>query len=177
MNCPICKTEKLKQAVFYGVEVDYCPRCIGLWFERDELLQAKNEKDKDLNWLDIDLWQDETRFRISQGQKVCPKCSLPLYNVNYGDSNIRVDLCNLCQGIWLDRGEFKKIVLYLEEKGKSEVLTNYFKNLAKQGLEIFTGPEIFKEEVMDFFTILKLLNYKFVVRHPTISKIILGLPQ
>lgn len=177
MKCPICKTEDFKKAIFYGTEVDYCPQCLGLWFEQDELRQAKDEKDKDLSWLDVDLWQDEKRFNISQGQKVCSKCGVPLYRVKYGESEIEVDLCNLCQGIWLDRGEFKKITDYLKEKSKDEVLNNYLKNLLKEGVEIFVGPETFKEEVVDFLTVLKLLNYKLATQHPAISKIILGLPK
>jgi Zn-finger nucleic acid-binding protein len=176
MTCPLCKTE-LKKAVFYGVEVDYCPQCLGLWFEQDELRQAKDEKDKNLNWLDIDLWKEEAKFKISQGKKICPACQVPLYEVRYGDSQVRVDLCNLCQGIWLDRGEFKKIIEYLKEKGKEEVLRNYFKNLIEEGIEIFTGPETFREEIGDFLTILKLLNYKFLTQHPALSKIISALPK
>ncbi|MCD6500565.1 zf-TFIIB domain-containing protein [bacterium] len=176
MNCPLCKTE-LKKAIFYQTEVDYCPNCLGLWFEKDELREAKDEKDKNLNWLDIDLWKDETKFKISKGKKLCPSCSMPLYEINYGDSGVKVDVCNLCQGIWLDRGEFKKIIDYLKNRGKKEILENYFKNLIAEGVEVFTGPETFKSELVDFLTILKLLNYKFATQHPTITKIISGLPK
>jgi len=176
MTCPICKTE-LKKAVFYGVEVDYCPNCLGLWFERDELREAKDEKDNNLNWLDIDLWQEEAKFKISPQKKLCPSCQVPLYEVHYGDSQIKIDLCNLCQGIWLDRGEFKKIIDYLKDKGKKEVLKNYFKNLIEEGVEVFTGPETFRSELSDFLTILKLLNYKFATQYPIITKIISELPK
>ena len=176
MNCPSCKTG-LKKAVFYNTEVDYCPKCLGLWFEQDELREAKDVKDEDLNWLDIDLWKEETKFKISQTQKICPVCQVPLYAVTYGDSDIEIDLCNLCQGIWLDRGEFKKVIDYLKEKDKKEILENYFKNLVKEGIEIFTGPETFKSELLDFLTILKLLNYKFATQHPVITKIISELPK
>ena len=167
----------MEKVIFYGTEVDYCPQCLGIWLEKDELRQAKDEKDKDLRWLDIDLWKDKTKFKISQIQKYCPVCSVPLYSVKYTDSEIQVDLCNLCQGIWLDRGEFKKITDYLKEKGQEEILKNYFKNLIKEATEIFTGPETFRSELADFLAVLKLLNYKFIAQHPTISKIILGLPR
>ena len=176
MKCPICKTE-LKEAVFYGVEIDYCPQCLGLWFEEDELRQAKDEKDKNLNWLDIDLWKDKKKLKISKNKKICSRCSVPLYSVNYGNSNIEVDICNVCQGIWLDRGEFKKIIDCLKTEGKYEILENYFKNLIQEGTEIFTGPETFQEELADFLTVLKLLNYKFATQHPTISRIISTLPR
>lgn len=176
MACPSCQ-EKLKKAIFYQTEIDYCPRCLGLWFEKDELRQAKDEKDKNLSWLDIDLWQKEEKFKITKGGKLCPICEVPLYEVNYGDSKIRVDLCNLCQGIWLDRGEFKKIIDYLREKKKEEILDHYFGNLVKEGLEIFIGPETFREELADFLTILKLLNYKLLVQYPILNKIISLLPK
>ncbi|MDI6591611.1 MAG: zf-TFIIB domain-containing protein [Patescibacteria group bacterium] len=176
MLCPLCKIG-LKEAILCNIGVNYCPKCLGIWFEEEELRWAKDEKDKNLNWLDIDLWKDKSKFRISKNQKLCPVCNLPLYEVNYGDSEIKVDLCNLCQGIWLDRGEFKKIIEYLKEKANYEVLNNYLKNLLKEASEVFTGPESFREEVLDFLIILKLLNYKFATQHPVIARIISQLPK
>lgn len=176
MKCPDCQ-KGLKKAIFYKTEVDFCPDCLGIWFEEDEIRQAKDEKDKNLSWLDIDLWEKKEKFKVSPERKVCPRCKMPLYEINYGDSEIKVDLCNLCHGVWLDRGEFKKIIDYLEEKGKREILNHYFKNLAKEALEIFGGPETFKEEISDFLTLLKLFNYKLLVQFPTLSKIILNLPK
>ncbi|TSC55576.1 MAG: hypothetical protein Greene041639_572 [Parcubacteria group bacterium Greene0416_39] len=177
MRCPVCKTSKLDIILLAGVEVDYCPRCYGLWFEQDELQEAKNEKDRELRWFDIDLWKDPTRFRVSPGKKLCPQHKLPLYEVEYGDSNIRVDVCNLDQGIWLDRGEFKDIISYLKEKGDHEALYHYLKNLREETWEVFAGPEMLKEEILDVLAILKMLRYKFLVQHPTISQIISLLPR
>jgi len=176
MFCPRCKI-KLEKAIFYNTEVDYCPQCLGMFFEEEELRWAKDEKDKNLRWLDINLWQDQKKFKISYGIRICPSCRLPLYEVYYGDSRIIVDLCNLCQGIWLDRGEFKKVIEYLKNKADYDVLNNYVKNLSKEFWEIFTGPETLREEISDFLTILKLLNYKFVIQYPAIAKIISQLPK
>src|SRR3972149_8792448 len=103
MPCPICKKE-LEKAIFYGVEIDYCPTCLGVWFEEEELRWAKDEKDRNLRWLDIDIWKDDEKFKISPNQRLCPSCRMPLYQVGYGESGIFVDVCNLCRGIWLDRG-------------------------------------------------------------------------
>jgi len=176
MFCPICKVQ-LKSAILHNVEVNYCPQCLGLWFERDELRWAKDEKDKELQWLDVDFWKDEKKFKISRGIRLCPSCRVPLYEVRYGDSNVIVDVCNLCHGTWLDRAEFKKIIDYLHQKADYEVLNNYAKNLFQQFSEIFIGPETLREEILDFLSILKILNYKFVIKHPIISKMILELPK
>ncbi len=176
MECPRCQ-KPLDKAIFYNVEVDYCPQCLGIFFEEEELRWAKDERDKNLRWLDFDLWKNKKKFKISYGIRLCPSCRLPLYEVYYGDSRIIVDFCNLCHGIWLDRGEFKKIIEYLKEKGNYEVLNNYFQNLISEFWEIFTGPETLREEISDFLTILKLLNYKFATQHPVITKIISNLPK
>lgn len=170
MLCPSCRIE-LKKTIFYKTEVDYCSYCFGMWFEREELRQVKDEKDKELNWLDIDLWKEKKNFKISEGIKMCPLCFVPLYQINYGDSQILVDFCNLCEGIWLERGEFKKIIDYLKAKGYYEILNNYFKNLLKQTLEIFIGPENFLSELNDFLTLLKLLEYKFFGKYKKIKKV------
>ena len=177
MDCPICKKAKLLKSILYNIEVDYCPACFGLWFEQEELRWAKDEKDKDLKWLDIDLWKKRKDFKISYGIRVCPSCRIPLYEVYYGDSGIVIDICNLCHGIWLDRAEFKKITEWLKEKADYEVMNNYVKNLLQEFGEIFTGPEELREEILDFLTILKLFNYKFAAEHSVISKLISQMPR
>ena len=175
MFCPFCQ-ESLEKTIFYGVEINYCPKCLGLWFEEDELSLAKDEKDEDLNWLDIDLWKEKRKLKISRNPKLCPFCRLPLYEVNYEKSKIKIDLCNLCYGIWLDRGEFKKIIEYLRKRKDYEILNNFNKRVIKEFWEIFVGPQSLREETSDFLTVLKILVYKFSAQHPTIIKIISNLP-
>jgi hypothetical protein len=36
MDCPLCKVE-LRMSVRQGVEIDYCPKCRGIWLDRGEL--------------------------------------------------------------------------------------------------------------------------------------------
>lgn len=168
---------KLDKALFHNVEVDYCHYCLGIWFEEEELRWAKDDKDKQLNWLDVDLWRDKGRFHIARGRKACPSCRMPLYEVGYADSKIEVDLCNLCKGVWLDRGEFKQIIVYLKKKSDYEILHRYTKNLAKELWEVFSGPEKFREELEDFFMLLKLFNHKFLAQHKHLSDLMLNLPK
>ena len=175
-KCPQCNL-KLDQTLLAGVEVDYCPSCYGLWFEKEELQQAKDEKDRNLRWLDIDLWKDPARFQVSRGRKFCPLDRMPLYEVRYGSSNVKVDVCSLCNGVWLDRGEFIEIVEYLKEKGYREIMHRYARNLVQELWEVFSGPEMLHDEILDFLTILKLLRYKFAVQHPIISRLMLSLPR
>ena len=192
MECPRCN-KKLEKAIFYNTEVDYCPQCLGIFFDEDELRRAKDDRDRGLRWLDIDLWKDKNKFKIAYGIRLCPCCRLPLYEIYYGDSRVGkedesssspfaaarviVDVCNVCKGIWLDRGEFKKIVGYLKKEAEYEILNDYLKTLAEEFWEIFTGPENLREEVLDFMAIFKIINYKFLVQHPQLSNIISNLPR
>ena len=175
--CPKCRKERLEAEVFNGVEIDYCPVCLGAWFEEDELRQAKDNRDENLKWLDVDLWEDKSKFRISYGIRLCPTCRMPLYEIYYGDSKIIVDVCGVCRGVWLDRAEFRKIIEYLREKAGEEVVKNGCQALASEMKEVVSGPETLKEEVGDFLAILNALSYKFSIDHPVLSEVIAGLPK
>jgi Zn-finger nucleic acid-binding protein len=37
MKCPICKEPDLVMADRQGIEIDYCPKCRGIWLDRGEL--------------------------------------------------------------------------------------------------------------------------------------------
>jgi len=37
MDCPVCKTERLSMMERQGIEIDFCPKCRGVWLDRGEL--------------------------------------------------------------------------------------------------------------------------------------------
>jgi len=37
MKCPICVEPDLVMAERQGIEIDYCPKCRGVWLDRGEL--------------------------------------------------------------------------------------------------------------------------------------------
>lgn len=185
MFCPNCKNINLTRADYKGIQLDYCPACFGIWFDRDELRQVKDKEDEFLRWIDIDPWNDEKKFKISKSGKICPVCGVPLYIVEYDDflarprrvsPGLKIDLCNVCHGIWLDKGEFDKIIKYLEEKVEKETLLKYFKDIGEEFLEVFVGPEKMSSEIADFLIVMKLFEYRLLSKMPAISKVIAGLP-
>ena len=171
MECPN-DGEQLEKILFNHAKVDYCPKCLGIWFDADELRQAKDNKDKGLNWVDIDLWRDKSKFEVSRSDRHCPVDRSGLQEVKYDNSKTKVDFCKMCHGIWLDRGEFKQIINYLKSKSDYEVLNNYSKNLVSELWEVFSGPEKFRSELSDFLTLIKLFNYKFETQHPLLTSLI-----
>ena len=176
MICPKCKKETLGKISFYNNQIGKCNQCHGLWFDYDELRKAKDEKDEDLKWLDVDLWKEDKKFQAFSLEKTCPLCKKNIYEVEYGNSNIKVDICNSCKGVWLDKGEFEKIINYLKEKTSSENLGKYFKYLAEEATEIFTGPEELTSEIKDFLLVLKFFQYRLYSQYPIIKDIIIHLP-
>jgi len=188
MKCPKCKKELSEKIKIGDVKIDRCPKCGGLWFEKDELRLAKDKKapearwvdveikDKGLNWFQFEFWKDKIKFKIKKGLKYCPTDEIPLYQVNYGDTPIEIDVCGICFGVWLDKGEFKKIIAHVKNKAEYEMLHNYAKNLALETKEIFAGPESVKSEAADLLVLVKLLKYKLMVQHPELVKLISSLP-
>ncbi len=176
MKCP-SDNEELDKVLFHHIEVDYCPKCLGVWFDKDELRLSKDDKDKNLNWVDVDLWRDKKKFKVAYSNRHCPVCRVSLREVAYDESKVKVDFCKMCEGIWLDRGEFKQLINYLKRKADYEILHSYAKNLALELWEVFSGPETFREELADFLTLLKLFNYKFIVRHPYLNMLIDDMPK
>lgn len=37
MNCPVCEGVSLVMSERSGIEIDYCPKCRGVWLDRGEL--------------------------------------------------------------------------------------------------------------------------------------------
>ncbi len=177
LTCPNCKSDSLKQIMFHKTKVGMCEECHGLWFDRDELSKAVAQDDKFLEWLEIDLWKNKEGFKVVFSEKICPVCNKNLYQVAYNDSDILVHICNSCHGVWLESGEFKKIIDYLEQKVDTESLGEYFKDSIKQAQELFTGPKELSAEVKDFFIVNKLLEYKFLSQHPIFTSLIANLPH
>jgi uncharacterized protein len=169
MECPRGKKDTLKKARIGNVQIDHCTECGGIWFDNDELRQAKDVKYENMNWLDVDLWKDETKFEISPSGRLCPRDRMPLYEVEYDNSKVRVDLCNICNGVWLDKGEFERIIDYLKEKSDYEILHHFSKNLVRETWEMFDGPETMRENLHDIVTLIKLFQYRFMIQHPYLA--------
>jgi len=46
MNCPVCSDTSLVISERQGVEIDYCPKCRGVWLDRgelDKIIERTNE--------------------------------------------------------------------------------------------------------------------------------------
>lgn len=107
MNCPKCQLMRLKQEYVHGVNlnVDYCPKCKGVWFDRGELEQAMPVADPQMR-----IPHNAVRL-----EALCPGCAKPIYAFPYPGTRVMIEMCKSCEGLWLDSGEFKQIRVAREQ--------------------------------------------------------------
>ena len=172
MDCPKCGVAT-EQVEIKSVKVDRCPECGGSWYDQDELRLLKDEESGgDYRWIDVDLWQDAEKVRVAETSVAnCPKDGAPLAPVQYGEPEISVEVCPRCFGIWLDKGEYEKIIQHLEAKVDSETFTGYLADMEEEFVELFTGKEGFKSELADLGKVFYLLRLRFAVEHPKLVAI------
>jgi Zn-finger nucleic acid-binding protein len=98
MKCPKCLTELLKNNK-YGIEVDYCTACQGMWLDMEELdqLEDRSYKEDDLKG-SLMLTSEQTQFK-------CPHCGDQLHQFEYRLNNLMIEYCKKGHGYWLDAKE------------------------------------------------------------------------
>jgi len=165
MDCPRCNKPMTTRKIG-DTEVDECTECKGIWFDRGELSQAKDEIDHDLSWMDFDIWKHKDEFHIAAKPTQCPRCGINMAGVNYGDTGVEICVCSKCQGVWLDAGEFDKIVACLHEELETKTASDYVRESLEEAKEVITGKDGLASEWKDFTTVLKMFEYRFFVEHP-----------
>jgi Zn-finger nucleic acid-binding protein len=173
MNCPKDNTP-LETHSLGEVQVDECPTCRGAWFDAGELEQAKNTADPDLGWMEFDLWRDQERYSLSLSERQCPRDGQPMVAILYGkpaqpageSGGVTVDHCVKCGGVWLDAGEFGRIVAALEAELVSQSSGEYVKDSLQEAGELLSGKKSFAREWRDFKTVLRLMQYRILSENP-----------
>lgn len=151
MNCPRCK-EELSVVNISGTTVDKCNSCGGLWLDLGELEKVKSSPDKDT----IDTGDEGNLQNLNcvSGQLSCPRCENLMDEINYlVSSGIKIDRCPVCEGIWLDKGEFNAIVKYLQLCDNKEIDEEKLKDILKKERErIETSDQLDKLGASRFVT-------------------------
>ncbi len=164
-KCPKCEAT-LNPEMAGTIEADQCPKCMGVWFDKDELREVKDFADADLNWLDFEIWKHEELFKTGPTSLKCATCDKAMVSLVYGETGVEVDYCPSCRATWLDEGEFRKIVDALENELLTKSLGQYVIDSVKEAKEILSGPESFVSEWKDLATIIRFMRCRLCVEHP-----------
>jgi Zn-finger nucleic acid-binding protein len=169
MKCTRCDVD-LSPRGLGEIEVETCRNCGGTWLEEEQLRKAKDEADPDLAWMDFEIWQHGDRFEVSVKPIRCPRCDIEMAAVEYGDTKIEVDYCVRCQSVWLDAGEFEKIIAALEEELVGKDVPDYIVASLREARQVLAGPETLASEWKDFRTVLRMLEYRILSKNPRVAK-------
>jgi len=133
MKCPVCYRDLIK-VTRGSTEVDICPKCQGVWLDSGEIVLFIKEltESSEISPRTPHLFKPpdvKTVHTLNEPDKLCPRCNKTLQKFNYAyDSNIFLDKCPLCQGIWLDGGEAESIARYLKDDPR---VTQIYKEFVK----------------------------------------------
>lgn len=172
MKCPSCKGE-LRRIDNYGIALDECAHCGGVWFDALELKKAIDSTDNALRWIDFDLFDKEDgKFARSADTETCPHCGTAMARLAYRESGAAIHACDACKGVWLGQGELSKMIDWLEDLIARKSLAQYEHDAAQQFSEIFSGPKSAVSEVKDFLAVAKLLEYRAFVEYPKVLAVL-----
>ena len=165
MKCPACDSF-LSEDKFSTVNIEKCGSCGGIWARGDQLKDYidklfQHEKIKDL---DSNYEDNVAEIKITEAVRKCPVCGRDMMKMNYMyDSNIILDRCNDCGGIWVDGDEIKKIAEYLKGREFERRLTQPLAKEMREDGEIYKLADAasgLKEEA--FHTPSYALNKGFI---------------
>ena len=170
-DCPACGA-KLDLYSILSIEFEGCPKCHGLWLDRNELQKLKNQVGiGELHWLNREVDNIEQTAAVVS-KRVCPrKDSKNLLSIVFGQSSVVLDWCPKCHGMWLDRGEYDKIIDYLRDEAGNATVKDVEKEIAEDVRKLWKGgPESRIAEIGDIAAaVTALLNFT-IFEHPKLFK-------
>ncbi len=138
MICPVCKKDMI-DIEYHQIELDYCTRCHGVWFDTEELellLERTGLQDHDLPIGDL-LNLPETK--TSEKGRKCPICNVKMKKTTLGEEpEVLIDTCFQGDGLWFDGGEVNHLIHQIATKKQA-------KAGSQQQVLDFLG-EVFKAE-------------------------------
>jgi hypothetical protein len=138
MRCPIDSSVLQKDTYEGSVEVDRCGECGGLWLEQEELeaIQDIRKNDYSDELSEIPNYFEkayEMALARSEGVFSCPRCHENMEKREYAYcSQIMIDVCPACRGIWLHKDEIAELEIFFEKcrMETAKVRTGFFASLA-----------------------------------------------
>ena len=117
MKCPVCKLE-LTPNTYADQTVDVCDTCRGVWCDNGELgavVNALISAGKVPGGESSPVAEARQHEDHDRQAKHCPRCGETTESFNFAyDSNIFLNRCNACNGVWLDGGELRCVAQFIK---------------------------------------------------------------
>jgi Zn-finger nucleic acid-binding protein len=118
-RCPRCRVDM--KAVVIGIcELRECPKCEGLWGDKDTLQQIYTDREKQAAVLGMpQILKLDLTGTVERNIRYvpCPVCKSLMNRVNFARcSHVVVDVCAK-HGTWFDKDELRRIVEFIRAGG------------------------------------------------------------
>lgn len=140
MKCPRDEQE-LKPATYEGhITVHTCSLCGGMWLDKGELEEIEEIIGHDYR-AELSRIPDfignafEMARQLNSRNIPCPACGAITESTEYAYcSQVVIDRCPECGGVWLDKGELEAIEIFYERSRKesSRLRSTFLKGLAEK---------------------------------------------
>jgi Zn-finger nucleic acid-binding protein len=122
MDCPRDGSKLFPQAYEGDVFVDACPKCKGMFLDRGELKKIESAHERDYKEMmsrmpDLVAQAYERARQRAEREPNCPKCGSEMEIREYAYcSQVMINKCIKCAGIWLDQGEVEALEIFYERE-------------------------------------------------------------
>jgi uncharacterized protein len=121
MQCPHDESDLQRRPYESDVVVDQCRVCDGVWLDKGELEKIQETVENDYQG-ELEKMPESTvqayrsaRSEHERGSLACPNCQADMTEREHGYcSQIFIDVCQSCSGVWLDKGELKALEVFFE---------------------------------------------------------------
>ena len=120
MRCPICKVPMII-VEHEKIELDYCTKCLGVWFDAGELVLLLESLDLHVGELNISDIMTMPEKAIAEKKRRCPVCVKKMRKAAIGhEPEVVIDVCPQGEGLWFDGGELGQVIKQRVDKSSEE---------------------------------------------------------
>ncbi len=136
MYCPVCK-DPMIIVEHERIELDYCTRCRGVWFDAGELELMLEAANLDASRFNMKHIMSLPEKKIDEASRKCPLCRKKMRKVAVGhEPEVVIDACPREEGLWFDGGEVAHVIKQLvslspKESGEVEPVVTFLGEVFK----------------------------------------------
>ncbi|MDD5190503.1 MAG: zf-TFIIB domain-containing protein [Dehalococcoidales bacterium] len=136
MICPVCRHPMII-VEYKKTELDYCPNCHGVWFDKGELELLLESAGAGTSKVMGEITKSPSIVNMERKRK-CPICGKKMKKTRVGEKeNVLLDVCEQGDGLWFDGGEVDQLVKIIEDKSHQNKEHYHVFNFMK---EVFQAP-------------------------------------
>jgi len=139
--CPRCSVP-MKAVTIGAADVRECPKCEGLWADKDTLQRICDDRERQAAVLGLPSvvptdaagqWESNIRY------VPCPVCKVLMNRVNFARcSKVIVDVCAQ-HGSWFDKDELRRIVEFIRAGGIDKARAREIEELERRRRDLTTA--------------------------------------